>query len=680
MLNLAVFVRFVHFSALAFLLGGFAFLLFVARPAFKRAGGDPRPMLESLDRLVLRLSAWALLIALVSGLLWLWIQAAIVTGQSLRQALTLEAIGGVLTKTQFGQVWQLRLGLVVLLMGFLLFRERERDDKDWLALRVEGVILGGGLMATLAWAGHAAATQGRALPVHLASDVVHLLAAGVWLGGLLPLALLLARARRFLDASWATVAREATRRFSLLGLVSVSVLVLSGVVNEWMIVGDLPHLVGTPYGRLLLLKLALLIPLIAIAAVNLLRLRPQLLASPDSDAGDALRELLRRLRRNVIGEICLGATILLIVGALGITPPARHLQPWWPFPFRLSWEVNKDLSGWGALVASGLAVALGLVAFAYAFLRQPHRPWAMGVGLALVGLSVLPLRTLAVDANPATYYRPAIRYSAISVANGSHLYREHCAVCHGVAGYGDGPAAAGLQPRPADLTAKHTADHTAGDLFWWLTHGIRGSAMPGFQDRLAENDRWDLINFLRAMASAEEARPMSPLVDPVPRLVAPDFRFGIGVGAGKTLKEYRGSAIVHLVLFTLPDSLPRLEQLDVAAWQIASAGARVLAVPMREAGQVYQKLGARVTNVVLVMDGSQEVVETYTLFRRTLAAEGLPPIPSHMEFLIDRQGYIRVRWIPGEGAGWAELPKLLREIQRLTEKAPRAPAPEEHVH
>jgi putative copper resistance protein D len=50
-------------------------------------------------------------------------------------------------------------------------------------------------------------------------------------------------------------------------------------------------------------------------------------------------------------------------------------------------------------------------------------------------------------------------------------------------------------PRPADLTAKHTVHHTVGDLFWWLSYGIKGSAMPGFEERLSEEERWDVLIF-----------------------------------------------------------------------------------------------------------------------------------------------------------------------------------------
>lgn len=631
MTGLVISLRAIHLGALALLVGAFAFILLVARPAFKQGGPERRSAFEDLDRLLIRLSLWSLLIALGSGTLWLWAQAAIATGKPLRQALTPDVLVSVLTRTQFGHVWQLRLALALLLGGFLLFREREQDAKDWIALRLEGLILAGALLAALAWAGHAAATREQVHLLHLAADSLHLLAAGVWLGGLPLLFLLLTRAVRALDPSWAAVSREATRRFSVLGLVSVGTLILTGAVNGWILVGDFPPLVGTAYGRLLLLKLGLLLPLIWIAARNLLRLKPQLLAAQASGPAETLRELLRRLARNVTVEACLGATILVIVGALGITPPAVHSQPSWPFPFRLSWEAKKNLP-------------------------------------------------LAVDAYPTTYLRPAVPYSALSVAKGVHLYEQHCAVCHGTNGYGDGTAAPRLSKKPADLTAKHTADHTAGDLFWWLTHGIKASPMPGFGDRLSGEERWDLINFLRALSVAEQARTLGPLVDPEPWLVAPDFTFGIGVGPPETLKDHRGWAMVHLVLFTLPGSLPRLEELDHAWNQIGLAGARVLAVPMRDAPQIYRKLGAHAANYPIVVDGNQEIVETYTLFRRTFAAEGVPPLPTHMEFLIDRQGYVRARWIPGERPGWGEIPRLVKEINLLDKEAPRAPAPDDHVH
>jgi putative copper resistance protein D len=675
--------RFVHLGSITLLIGVFAFLVLVARPAFQKAEDPEGEEFARFDRMLLGLVAWDLLVAIASAVLWLAVQAASMSGRAFWQALAPGIVWSVLTRTQFGRVWQLRLVCFVLLGGFLFFRTRERDAKDWIVLRLEGALLAGGLIAALAWAGHAAATEGTARLPHLAADVVHLLATGVWLGGLLPFAFFLWLAAHSHTGTWATAAREATRRFSMLGLLCVSALAMSGVVNSWVLVGSIAGLVGTPYGRLLLVKLALLLLVVTIAAVNLLYIKPRLLASQSPDSEATVRRVLRHLEWNVIGEACLGTGILLIVGFLGIIPPALHTEPTWPFSFRLTWPVTSGYAGaWPALTVGGLGVLLGVLALSYGLRHRQHRFWAILLGFGLVGLYGADVlrHVRPVDAYPTTYLRSAVPYQAASIANGLRLYQANCAVCHGANGYGDGSAGRGLHPRPADLTAPHTGAHTAGDLFWWLTHGIRGGAMPAFGDRLSETDRWDLINFLRALSAAEQARSLGSLVEPTPWLVAPDFTFGIGVGPGETLKEQRGKVIVHLVLFSLPGSLPRLEQLDAAWDTIAYAGTRVVAVPTRDSAQIYQELGMHAVNFPVAVDGNSEISAAYGLFRRTFATEGVPPVPDHMEFLIDRQGYIRARWIPGESIGWTEIPRLLQEIKRLDKETPGAPPPDEHVH
>jgi mono/diheme cytochrome c family protein len=103
------------------------------------------------------------------------------------------------------------------------------------------------------------------------------------------------------------------------------------------------------------------------------------------------------------------------------------------------------------------------------------------------------------------------------VARGEALFQTHCAICHGREGRGDGPSAAGLNPQPADLTATHVDDHTDGDIFWWLTYGIAGTAMPSFEQTLSEIERWELIHFIRSLrhgvpaAAAFPGAPASPV-------------------------------------------------------------------------------------------------------------------------------------------------------------------------
>jgi copper resistance protein D len=78
-------------------------------------------------------------------------------------------------------------------------------------------------------------------------------------------------------------------------------------------------LFGTSYGRLLLVKIALFLIMLAIAAVNRTRLTPRLVAG-----GTAAGPALRQLRANALVEAVIGALILLIVAMLGTLPPGRE--------------------------------------------------------------------------------------------------------------------------------------------------------------------------------------------------------------------------------------------------------------------------------------------------------------------------------------------------------------------
>ena len=79
----------------------------------------------------------------------------------------------------------------------------------------------------------------------------------------------------------------------------------------------------------------------------------------------------------------------------------------------------------------------------------------------------------------------------------------HCQVCHGAIGAGDGPAAARLDPRPADLRVHMAAGHTDGELFVWITDGMPGTAMPRFKAVLSEENRWNAINSMRTFAPTD---------------------------------------------------------------------------------------------------------------------------------------------------------------------------------
>ena len=436
----AVAVRWLHAAGAVSLVGIFASLVLVARPAARAAGDAGREGLRELDARLLGLAAVAMAITLGAGAIDLWRQVGVATGAGARESLEWSSLLAVLMDTRYGTVWLGRTGLLALLAA-LLFLTREDRETNWLALRAQALVLAAASLALGAMAGHAAAAEGGALAMVL--DGLHLLATGVWAGGLVPLVLCLAWTRRLPSPP---AAARAAERFSTLGLGAVSVLVLTGAYAAWQQVGGVPALLGTTYGRWLMLKLALFGALLPLAARNLLVWRRRL-AAAESGAGDAMAAL----QRNVVLEAALIAAILGVVAVIGLTTPARHDEIEWPLSFRFDWAATKVLPGVQPRVAIGSQVAtLGLVALLLALVIRPRR-WrvaALGGGVALALGAVLALHPLAVDANPATYVRPAVPYAAASIVQGEQLYRAHCQACHGVAGYGDGPARRGAAPPP----------------------------------------------------------------------------------------------------------------------------------------------------------------------------------------------------------------------------------------
>jgi copper transport protein len=121
---------------------------------------------------------------------------------------------------------------------------------------------------------------------------------------------------------------------------------------------------------------------------------------------------------------------------------------------------------------------------------------ALGCVATIAGLVLASLAAFDPSGGEAVIPNPVARTPA-SVARGQELYQQHCVVCHGLSGRGDGPLAATLNPRPADLR-RHVADHTEGQLWLWVTYGVPGTAMPAFRETLSDEDRWHLINYLES--------------------------------------------------------------------------------------------------------------------------------------------------------------------------------------
>ncbi len=269
---------------------------------------------------------------------WLVLLAGNIVHLAAEQALSQGIAWTVFTRTQFGETWQARLILAVIFAASVIAFDRSAIKRPFWS-RIIQLALASALVGTLAWAGHGAATLGAIGDVQLIGDVLHLIASGIWVGGLFPLAVMLGLALRAAEAPWIAIAYDATRRFSILGIACVSTLLLTGVVNTYVLAGSIPALVGTPYGRLVVLKVGLFATMVAIAVVNRQYLTPRLASAREATVS---RRALAHLVRNSLAEFTLGILTLGVVGILGTLTPGLHDQPNWPFPIRFSADAFED--------------------------------------------------------------------------------------------------------------------------------------------------------------------------------------------------------------------------------------------------------------------------------------------------------------------------------------------------
>jgi putative copper export protein/mono/diheme cytochrome c family protein len=639
--------RTAHFAAAAMLSGVTFFVLFVAEPVWARAFRGPEGAVTGLRRQFVRLGWMMLTLSVASGFVWLVVLASRLTGQSLQAAMLGGGVWKVLTETRFGNDWLVRAVLAVLIAISI---KRLEPLRGWPS-RWEGavaVLLSGAFMASLAWGGHGGANAGIAGEIQVVADALHLVAAGAWIGGLLPFALVMACALRTRSEAWNLVAADITGRFSAFGVIVVGVLLLTGLSNTWFLVGSLPRLLGTTYGQLLLLKIALVVAMVAVAAVNRLVLVPRL-----RDAAGAAG-VLSRLWRNGLIEIALGLVILAVVGTLGTTPPAAHTQVQWPFSVRLSAAaLNDPASRTAALVSLTAIAAAAALVVAGAVFRRPRWP-LLAAGVLPLLVSVPRLGMFTTNAYPTSFYASPTGFSAQSIAAGEALFAQNCTACHGPDGHGDGPAAKDLQPPPADLTAGHIYAHSDGDLFWWITHGI-GNAMPAFGASIDPTGRWNLIDFIHANADAARFGSAAD-AGMTNAFRAPDFAVDCADGSSPLIADLRGH-ILHLA-FAGAHSFARVRTLEPTA-----------IVVRLDPSVSAERFSCRTDD--------PDAAKAYALYAGSSVEE-----LDGTEFTLDQSGSLRSSWHPGLVPDWTD-PKVFAKVVdniRRTPSATRAAPGHAHMH
>jgi copper resistance protein D len=300
--------RLLQFAAVIVVFGCGAFRLY-------GLGVDPTQTsanaLITFDAWFWRVTTVGAIVALLSALSLMLGVTANMAG-SASAALDPKTISKVLLATSFGRVWCWHLVFAVLAIGVCL---APRAHCRMPAILVLSFLL----LVSLGWVGHAVEGQGVARLVHQINQMVHLLAAGLWLGGLLPLAWLLGQARSPSGAAWISLARDVVPRFSHMGYAAVALLAVTGAINTLLLVGSTEALVGTPYGRLLGLKILLFLTMVTVALFNRFRLLPRLRRELQPSAP------VIALARSVLCEQGLGLAILAVVSVLGTWPPAIHM-------------------------------------------------------------------------------------------------------------------------------------------------------------------------------------------------------------------------------------------------------------------------------------------------------------------------------------------------------------------
>ena len=297
-------LRFVQYMAVMILFGSSLF------PYYALAGkGSNRACNADTAAFLQRVAFYASLAGLLSAVGWLGCEAVLMSGDAngYREG---SIIWTVLSDTEFGEIWRWRLLLLLLMPIFLGWRLlRHRAPLVWPVL-VSGIFL----VASLAGVGHGAMGIGFSVWAHLGNQAVHLLAAAVWVGGLLSLFHTIRYIRS--TALGVELQRHALARFSLVGFVAVLLIVASGLLNTWFLVGSFDALLHTTYGQVLMVKVACFLFMVALALFNRLFVMPQLAGAGDGEAS------LQLLLRSVVAEQIFAILVVASVSLLGTLAPA----------------------------------------------------------------------------------------------------------------------------------------------------------------------------------------------------------------------------------------------------------------------------------------------------------------------------------------------------------------------
>lgn len=251
---------------------------------------------------IVRFLRASFVVSVVAGLIWLFCEAIYATGSHQISA-GFDAVPAVLRDTNFGHLLIVRM--MVMAVAVWVFGHGETNTRVLLASGFAALAV-----ALQAGLGHGAAMGGAEGHLLLATLVLHLLAAGLWLGGLVSLLIVV-------KAVTPKAAFLAATRFSRLGVACVITIAVTAAIQALYLIGTIAAFTATAYGLVALGKLALFASLIAIAAMN----RRQTSRLPTC-SGQQARDF---LYRSIMIETAVGLAVILLAGILMELPPAMDM-------------------------------------------------------------------------------------------------------------------------------------------------------------------------------------------------------------------------------------------------------------------------------------------------------------------------------------------------------------------
>ncbi|RQO35795.1 copper resistance protein CopD [Herminiimonas sp. KBW02] len=302
-LNIAL--RFGLYVSMAALFGVAVFGLYALRLTEKFA---------YFERQYVIFTATVSVLSLILSVASMLVLAKAMSGAESYSELTIHLLGMVITGTDMGLAWVLRM--VALLACVIVVASSGARFHYGLLAAFSAVAL-----ATLAWSGHAAMNDGVQGTLHLVSDIAHLFAAGAWVGALFSFVMLaLMKPSLYPDAP--TVLSKTANGFAQFGTVIVVTLMSTGIANYLLIIGpSIKGLVATQYGMLLSVKLALFTGMLALATANRFFLGPRVEQAMQAGKHE---EAVSLLRRSLLTETALVVLVIACVAWLGVLAPTQR--------------------------------------------------------------------------------------------------------------------------------------------------------------------------------------------------------------------------------------------------------------------------------------------------------------------------------------------------------------------